>query len=129
MHAHEHEPTRPRTVLTLFGTRPEIIKLAPVIRGLEAQAPRFRSLNVCSGQHDDLLRPFLLGFGIRVDQNLEVMRPGQSLNALYARLLVALDNVLDRDRPDLVLVQGDTTTALAGAQAAFHRGIPVGHVE
>jgi UDP-N-acetylglucosamine 2-epimerase (non-hydrolysing) len=115
--------------LTLFGTRPEIIKLAPVIRGLEARAPRLRSLNVCSGQHDDLLRPFLIGFGVRVDQNLRVMRPGQSLNALYARLLAAFDELLDRERPDLVLVQGDTTTALAGAQAAFHRGVPAGHVE
>ena len=120
---------KPRSVMTLFGTRPEIIKLAPVIRGLDAVGLGLRTLNVCSGQHDDLLRPFIRLFNVRVDHDLNVMRPGQSLNEVYSRLIVSLDTLFGQERPDLLIVQGDTTTALAGAQAAFYRRIPVGHVE
>jgi len=120
---------RRRKVMTIFGTRPEIIKLAPVIRQLELNPKRFRTINVSSGQHTDLLAPFVKLFGTRVDRNLEVMRPGQPLNQLFGRVLSELDPVLVEERPDLVLVQGDTTTAAASALAAFHRGIPVGHVE
>jgi UDP-N-acetylglucosamine 2-epimerase (non-hydrolysing) len=116
-------------VLTLFGTRPEIIKLAPVIRELEAQPERFATVNVASGQHTDLLRPFVELFGVRLDHDLRVMEPGQTPSGVCARVLTAVDPVLERTRPDLVLVQGDTTTALAGALAAFHRRIAVGHVE
>jgi len=116
-------------VLTLFGTRPEVIKLAPVIRSLEARPDTFRALNVASGQHDSLASPFIRLFGLRVDHELRVMRPGQSPNDVCARVLAALDPLLLREGPDVVLVQGDTTTALAGALAAFHRRIPVGHVE
>jgi UDP-N-acetylglucosamine 2-epimerase (non-hydrolysing) len=117
-----------RAVLTLFGTRPEIIKLAPVIRALES-TPGVRTRNVSSGQHVDLLAPFVELFDVRVDRRLDVMRPGQSLNQLAARIVNAVDELLAEERPDLVLVQGDTTTAMAGALAAFHRRIPVGHVE
>lgn len=117
-----------KTVLTLFGTRPELIKLAPVMAALEADAD-LRSLQVSSTQHRDLLRPFLELFETRVDAELEVMRPGQSLNATAARVLEALDPLLEGDPPDLLVVQGDTTTAFAGALAAFQRGIPVAHVE
>jgi len=119
---------RGRSVLTLFGTRPEIIKLAPVIRALE-ETSGLRTLNVSSGQHVDLLAPFVRLFEVRVDRQLDVMRPGQSLNQLAARIVNAVDELLAETRPDLVLVQGDTTTAMAGALAAFHRRIPVGHVE
>ena len=119
---------RPWTVLTIFGTRPEVIKLAPVLRQL-AIAPDVRSVAVCSGQHADLLLPFLSLFGLRADHDLRLMRPGQTPNELCARALTALDPVLAAEKPDVVLVQGDTTTALAGALAAFHRRIPVGHVE
>jgi UDP-N-acetylglucosamine 2-epimerase (non-hydrolysing) len=117
-----------RTVLTLFGTRPEIIKLAPVIRGLEA-TPAVRTCNVLSGQHADLPAPFIRLFGVRVDRELEVMECGRSLNQLACRIVKVVDDVLAEERPDLVLVQGDTTTAMAGALAAFHRHISVGHVE
>jgi UDP-N-acetylglucosamine 2-epimerase (non-hydrolysing) len=116
-------------VLSLFGTRPEIIKLAPVIRSLESRKDAFRTLNVASGQHESLASPFIRLFGLRVDHELRVMRPGQSPNEICARVLVALDPLLVREGPDVVLVQGDTTTTLAGALAAFHRRIPVGHVE
>jgi len=112
----------------VFGTRPEVIKLAAVIRRLEIDG-RFRTINVASGQHTTLLYPFVELFDIRLDHDLRVMEAGQTPNGVCARVLTALDRVFELERPDLVLVQGDTTTALAGALAAFHRGIPVGHVE
>jgi UDP-N-acetylglucosamine 2-epimerase (non-hydrolysing) len=118
-----------RTVLTLFGTRPEVIKLAPVITHLESAGGRFRTVNVASGQHTSLLHPFVKLFGIRIDHDLNVMEPGQNPNGVCSRVLAALEPVLAAERPDLLVVQGDTTTTLAGALAGFHRGIPVAHVE
>lgn len=123
-----HGDDRRRTVLTVFGTRPEVIKLAPVIAELERH-PAFRAVNVSSGQHPDLIKPFVSLFGIRTDHDLSVMRPGQPLSLLFARVLNELDPLLAEVKPDAVLVQGDTTTAVAAALAAFHRCIPVGHVE
>jgi UDP-N-acetylglucosamine 2-epimerase (non-hydrolysing) len=122
-------PQQPRTVLTIFGTRPEVIKLAPVLRELAAASSGVRSVVVCTGQHIDLLGPFISLFGLRIDHDLRLMRPGQTPNILCARALAALDPVLADEKPDVVLVQGDTTTALAGALAAFHHRVPVGHVE
>jgi UDP-N-acetylglucosamine 2-epimerase (non-hydrolysing) len=121
--------SRPIRVLTLFGTRPEVIKLAPVIRELESQPDRFAAINVSSSQHTDLLSPLVRDLGLRIDYDLKVMQPNQTLSSLAARVLSALDPVLVEQKPDLVLVQGDTTTALAGAMGAFHRHVPVGHVE
>jgi UDP-N-acetylglucosamine 2-epimerase (non-hydrolysing) len=123
-----HGSDAPRTVMTIFGTRPEVIKLAPVIRGIESQG-QLRTINVASGQHTTLLYPFVTSFGLRIDHDLRVMEPGQTPNSVCSRVLAALDRILETERPDMVLVQGDTTTALAGALAAFHRRIPVGHVE
>lgn len=117
------------TVATLFGTRPEIIKLAPVVAELERRPGQFRTVNISSGQQPDLLDPFVEWFGLRIDHDLKVMRPGQPLNILFARVLEQLDPLLDRLRPQALLVQGDTTTAAAGALAAFQRRIPIGHVE
>jgi UDP-N-acetylglucosamine 2-epimerase (non-hydrolysing) len=114
--------------LTIFGTRPEAIKLAPVLNALE-RAPNVRSVVVSSGQHADLLRPFVELFSLHVDHDLELMQPGQSPNQVCSRALAALDPVLEKVQPDVVVIQGDTSTALAGALAAFHRRIPVGHVE
>lgn len=118
-----------KKVLTLFGTRPEAIKLAPVIRSLEAHAESFQTVNVASGQHTDLLYPFVKLLGIRIDRDLHVMSPDQTPNQVCARVLEAMDAILEEERPELILVQGDTTTALAGALAGFHRKIEVGHVE
>jgi UDP-N-acetylglucosamine 2-epimerase (non-hydrolysing) len=123
------QPASRSTVLTVFGTRPEVVKLAPVLRQIDFYPDELRSVVVSSGQHTDLLGPFVRLFNVRVDHDLNVMRHGQPLNHLAARLLNELDAVLVQERPDLVLVQGDTTTAVAAAWAAFHRGIPVGHVE
>jgi UDP-N-acetylglucosamine 2-epimerase (non-hydrolysing) len=116
-------------VLSLFGTRPEVIKLAPVIRALEEPGRGFAAVNVLSGQHDDLVRPFVEAVGIRVDHDLKVMAPGQTPSLVCSRVLASLDPLLEQEAPDALLVQGDTSTALAGALAAFHRRIPVGHVE
>ncbi len=116
-------------VLVLFGTRPEVIKLAPVIRALEQRRTNFHIVTVSSSQHTDLLYPFVQYFKLRIDHDLAIMEADQSPTEVCARVLTLVDAILDRERPDLVLVQGDTTTAMAGALAAFHRRIPVGHVE
>jgi UDP-N-acetylglucosamine 2-epimerase (non-hydrolysing) len=116
-------------VLSLFGTRPEVIKLAPVIRRMEELPDEFRTINVNSAQHTDLADPFIRLFDLRIDHDLRVMRPGQSPSEVCSRVLTAFDRTLGSTRPDIVLVQGDTSTALAGTLAAFHRRIPVGHVE
>lgn len=115
-------------VLTVFGTRPEAIKLAPVVKALEA-APDIESRICVTGQHREMLDQVLEAFTLKPDHDLALMRPGQSLNALAARAIAALDPVLEAERPDRVLVHGDTTTAMAAGIAAFHRAIAVGHVE
>lgn len=116
-------------VLTLFGTRPEVVKLAPVIRLLEQSPESFQTLNVSSSQHTSLLTPFTDTFGIRVDRDLAVMRPDQTPSQVCARVLESLTPILQDFSPDIVLVQGDTSTAVSGALAAFHLKLPVGHVE
>jgi UDP-N-acetylglucosamine 2-epimerase (non-hydrolysing) len=118
-----------KNVLTLFGTRPEIIKLAPVVWALEERGSRIRNINVCSSQHTDLLRPFVAELGIRIDEDLAVMTPGQTLSEVLAKVTGAMGRLIDALCPDLVLVQGDTTTAIGGAIAAFYARVPVGHVE
>lgn len=118
-----------KKILTVFGTRPEVIKTAPIIRQLEARRGVFQPINVASGQHADLLYPFVRLFGISIDYDLKIMEPGQTLNGICSRVLASLDPILAQEGPDLILVQGDTTTALAGALAGFYRRIPVGHIE
>jgi UDP-N-acetylglucosamine 2-epimerase (non-hydrolysing) len=118
-----------KKVLTIFGTRPEVIKLAPVIQQLECRSLEFQPVNVSSGQHRDLLDPFLSLFGIRVDFDLQVMASDQTPNQVCSRVLASLDPILLQTKPDLIVVQGDTTTATAAALASFHRGIPVAHIE
>jgi UDP-N-acetylglucosamine 2-epimerase (non-hydrolysing) len=116
-----------RRICFVMGTRPEMIKIAPLI--LRARQLGAETLLVNSGQHADLLTPLFDLFGIRPDYDLAAMTPGQSLNLLVAKVTERLDAVLEQERPDCVIVQGDTATALAGALAAFNRKIPVGHVE
>jgi UDP-N-acetylglucosamine 2-epimerase (non-hydrolysing) len=118
-----------KKILTIFGTRPEIIKLAPVIKQLEACGRSLQTLNVTSAQHTDLLYPFVRLFGIRIDQDLQIMEPNQTPNNVCSRVLASLDPILAQERPDMILVQGDTTTAMSGALAGFHRQIPIAHVE
>jgi UDP-N-acetylglucosamine 2-epimerase (non-hydrolysing) len=118
-----------KKILTIFGTRPEIIKLAPVIQELEKYKSAFETVNVAPRQHEDMLQPFVDLFDIRVDYDLRVMRPGQSVTNTCSRILSRLSSVLGHEKPDLVIVQGDTTSAFAGALSGFYLGIPVAHVE
>ncbi len=115
-------------LLFILGTRPEAIKLAPVI--LQARGHRAMQARVLStGQHREMLDPILRFFGIAPDLDLGVMSPGQSLADLTARAVAGIGTILAGERPDAVVVQGDTTTAMAGALAAFYAGVPVAHVE
>ena len=117
-----------RTVAVFMGTRPEGIKMAPVVaalRGSEDLACRV----VATGQHREMFQQVAAQFGFTVDVNLAVMQPNQTLGALTARLMEQIDGWLENDRPDMALVQGDTTTVLVAALACFYRRIPVGHVE
>lgn len=115
-------------VLSIFGTRPEAIKMAPVVLALR-ERPGIESLVCVTAQHRQMLDQALAVFGLRPDVDLDLMRPGQDLFDLTARMVVALRPVLQDIRPDLALVQGDTTTTFAAALAAFYAGVPVGHVE
>ncbi len=117
-----------KKVLVIFGTRPEAIKLFPVVRALAA-APGIDVRTCVTAQHRGLLDQVLSIAGLVPDIDLDLMEPGQSLDRLTARLLTGLGDVMDAERPDRVLVQGDTTTAMVGALAAYYRRIPVGHVE
>ena len=116
-------------ILTIFGTRPEVIKLAPVILQIERSPDVFETINISSSQHTSLLHPFAEKFGIRIDHDLNVMRPDQSPHEVGAKVLQSLQPLLSRLEPDILLVQGDTTTTLAGALAGFYSRVPVAHVE
>jgi UDP-N-acetylglucosamine 2-epimerase (non-hydrolysing) len=115
-------------ILTIIGTRPEAIKMAPVVLEIEKRSELF-GLLLLTGQHQEMLDSALATFGVRAGPNLSVMRQGQSLNSLFGSILKGVDEFLEANPVDLVLVHGDTTSASAGALAAFHRRIPVGHVE
>ena len=119
----------PLKVLSIFGTRPEAIKLAPVLQALRAAPQEFESRVCVTGQHRQLLDQVLHLFDIRPDYDLKVMQPDQSLAELTARLLTGLAPVLAREKPDWVLIQGDTTTTLCAALAAYYQRVPVAHVE
>ncbi|MBL0923713.1 MAG: UDP-N-acetylglucosamine 2-epimerase (non-hydrolyzing) [Sphingomonadaceae bacterium] len=114
--------------MVIFGTRPEAIKLFPVINALKQQGKMGCEVLV-SAQHRQMLDQVLAISGITPDYDLDIMQPGQSLDALTARLLEAVGRVLDDAKPDRVIVQGDTATAMVGALAAYYRKIPVSHVE
>ncbi len=120
--------TGPKRILTVFGTRPEAIKLFPLVHALAADK-RFISRVCVSGQHRGMLDQVLAIADIVPDHDLDLMQPDQSLDDLTARLLTGIGKVLDEEQPDWVVVQGDTATAMAGALAAYYRKIPVAHVE
>lgn len=116
-------------IMLLYGTRPEAIKMAPVAAALRRRPERFELTLCTTAQHREMLDQAQELLGLRSDLDLDLMRPDQTPNELAARTLAALDAVLVDRRPDWLLVQGDTTTAMAGAVAAFHRRVRVGHVE
>ena len=118
-----------KRVLFIFGTRPEAIKLCPVIRHMRRHAKRLQVRVCVTAQHRGMLDQVLDCFEVRPDCDLDLMQPGQTLAETTARVLTALDPVLLREAPAMAVVQGDTTTTMAGAMAAFYRRIPVAHVE
>jgi UDP-N-acetylglucosamine 2-epimerase (non-hydrolysing) len=118
-----------RHIQCVIGTRPEAIKMAPVVGALRAHPAGFRVTVVATAQHREMLDQILENFAIRPEIDLDIMSEGQSLPQLTARLLPALDRVLGETSPDFVLAQGDTATVLITALAAFYRHIPFGHVE
>jgi UDP-N-acetylglucosamine 2-epimerase (non-hydrolysing) len=120
--------TKTRNIAVFMGTRPEAVKLAPVVAALRG-ANDFRCSVVATGQHKEMFRQVAETFGLAVDADLDVMRPNQSLAGLTARLMETIDRWLGSTQPDMALVQGDTTTVLVASLACFYRRIPIGHVE
>src|SRR6266700_511942 len=116
-------------VLFIFGTRPEAIKLCPVVLHMRSRASEFETRVCVTGQHRGMLDQVLAAFDVRPDYDLDLMLPGQTLYQSTSRILAALEPVLKAEQPGIVLVQGDTTTTLCGALAAFYSRVPVAHVE
>src|SRR5258705_10324578 len=116
-------------VLFVFGTRPEAIKLCPVIWRLRSQPLEFETRVCVTGQHRGMLDQVLAAFDVRPDHDLDLMLPGQTLFQSTSRILSALEAVFKIEQPDIALVQGDTTTTLCGALAAFYSRVSIGHVE
>src|SRR2546422_6320773 len=115
--------------MVVIGTRPEAIKLAPLVLELERHRAHFQTVVCVTGQHREMLDQVLRVFGLRPDYDLGVMKPGQDLAEVTAACLMGLDRILRDERPDLVLVQGDTTTTLTASLAAYYSRVPVGHIE
>ncbi|NCC24735.1 MAG: UDP-N-acetylglucosamine 2-epimerase (non-hydrolyzing) [Deltaproteobacteria bacterium] len=119
----------PHRLTIVLGTRPEAVKMAPVIAGFRADPEAFQVRVLSTGQHRDMLGPILASFGIEPDHDLAVMRPGQTLADMTAAMVQAMVEELQAHRPDLLLVQGDTTSVFSATLAAFYARVPVGHVE
>jgi UDP-N-acetylglucosamine 2-epimerase (non-hydrolysing) len=117
-----------KRILTIFGTRPEAIKMAPVVKAVEA-SPELESIVAVTAQHRQMLDQVLDLFDIRPDYDLDIMQPNQDLYDVTSRVLLGIRDVIKQANPDMVLVHGDTTTCFAAALAAFYSDIPVGHVE
>lgn len=118
-----------KTILLVFGTRPEAIKMCPLVKEFQKHPEAFRTVVCVTGQHREMLDQVLRIFEVTPDYDLNIMKQGQDLYDVTARVLVGMRDVLDKVHPDIVLVHGDTTTSTATALAAFYRQIPVGHVE
>lgn len=116
-------------ILTVFGTRPEAIKMAPVIKEIEKYPGQLAGVVCVTGQHREMLDPFLKGFGIKPGYDLELMQKNQTLESLTSLMMARLGEVLEKEKPDYLMVQGDTTTAMVASLLAFYRKIKVAHVE
>lgn len=116
-------------VLTIFGTRPEAIKMAPVVKELNNQSNRFESIVAVTAQHREMLDQVLHTFNISPDYDLDVMKENQTLSEITSNVLIGLDKVMKEVKPDIVLVHGDTTTTFAASVSAYYNQIKVGHVE
>lgn len=118
-----------KKILFIFGTRPEAIKMAPLVRAFEKEKNDFQAMVCVTAQHREMLDQVLDFFGIKPDYDLNLMKPGQSLFDITADSLKGLEKVLDKSKPDLIFVQGDTTTAFVGALAGYYKKVPVAHLE
>lgn len=118
-----------KTIMLVFGTRPEAIKMCPLVKEFQKRTNKFKTLVCVTGQHREMLDQVLTIFDVKPDFDLNIMKQGQDLTDVTARVLTGLRDVFKECRPDIVLVHGDTTTSTAGALAAFYAQIPVGHVE
>ena len=118
-----------KKILLVFGTRPEAIKMAPLVKKLQATPEEFQTIVCVTGQHREMLDQVLRLFDIIPDYDLNIMKPNQDLYDITSRILLGMRDVLKEVQPDIVLVHGDTTTSMAAALAAFYQQIPVGHVE
>ena len=118
-----------KKIILVFGTRPEAIKMAPLVKELEKHTDEFQTLVCVTGQHREMLDQVLRLFEIQPDYDLNIMKQGQTLYDITSRVLCDFGKVLQKERPDLVLVHGDTTTSMAAALASFYEQIPVGHIE
>ena len=115
-------------VMSVFGTRPEAIKMCPLVKELEKH-PEIESVVCLTGQHREMLQQVIDVFGTTVKYNLDIMQPRQTLTTITTKVLERLEPVLKEEQPDIVLVHGDTSTSFVAALAAFYQQIPVGHVE
>ena len=118
-----------KNILLVFGTRPEAIKMAPLVKKLQANPEEFQTVVCVTGQHREMLDQVLRLFDITPDYDLNIMKPNQDLYDITSRILLGMRDVLKEVQPDIILVHGDTTTSMAAALAAFYQQIPVGHVE
>jgi UDP-N-acetylglucosamine 2-epimerase (non-hydrolysing) len=118
-----------KKVMLVFGTRPEAIKMCPLVKEFQKHPEAFETIVCVTGQHREMLDQVLTIFDVKPDYDLNIMKQGQDLYDVTARVLVGMRDILDTVKPDVVLVHGDTTTSMAAAMAAFYRQIPVGHVE
>ena len=118
-----------KRVLLVFGTRPEAIKMCPLVKEFQKHPEEFETVVCVTGQHREMLDQVLQIFDVKPNYDLNIMKQGQDLYDVTARVLVGMRDILDTVKPDVVLVHGDTTTSMAAAMAAFYRQIPVGHVE
>ena len=118
-----------KKVMLVFGTRPEAIKMAPLVKALQAHAAHFETVVCVTGQHREMLDQVLEIFDIKPNYDLNIMKAGQDLYDVTTRVMLGMRDVLKQERPHVVLVHGDTTTSTAPALAAFYQMIPVGHVE
>ena len=118
-----------KKIMSVFGTRPEAIKMAPVIRELKAENSKFKVVICVTAQHREMLDQVLDLFDIKPHFDLDIMTERQSLPNLTASVLLGVTEVMEKENPDIVFVQGDTTTTFAAAQAAYYLKIPVAHIE
>ena len=118
-----------KRVMLVFGTRPEAIKMCPLVNELKGRSDEFETVVVSTGQHREMLDQVLRVFGVIPDYDLHVMRPGQTLFDVTSNVLLGIRSIVEQEEPDVVLVHGDTTTSFAAALGAFYLKIPVGHVE